>query len=664
MEVRKMWRKTALILSGVLLLSGGLAGCQKGISEESVKIERTAVTILHTSQLGQLEKLVEETYPDIDLQPELTSSITLVGDMERRLRAGHGTDLVVTTQPEKKEAEKFMLDLGTYDFSTKYESAIIGNLSVDGTIYFLPFPGQYYGYIINKTFYDKYHMSYPSSNEELVQSIRLLGEKSVGIGDDGVNFGILAVDNTSFGTFIVGCQVPDFLETPEGKQWISDFKNQKATFQNSWGNALFLLNALLENGLIGMNTFNRQTNAEQIDIKMGNGTLVAAYGNSALLEKSKEQNRKAVEEGIAPEYEYMMLPFFSSTGKNAWVVSSPSTYVGINQTLSDKGSEKRLDACLRIMGLISTPEGQKAIAEDMKTDISYLKDFQMENKNTGLEDYIAQGFVYHVNLPGRIIDYLGKNMMETVAGKISLAQCLKNVDDYYYEGSEEVDYDLSIVGSVLEDFIYQKYNARLEETQLGNLLADSVAELAEEQIAVVNGGAIRASLYKGDVLGEDLKAVSPYDNLLVVLEVSGQTIWDMLENGVSLWTEKEEIPGGRFLQVSGLKYEFDSSKEPGHRLVQVYSEDGTPIELSSYYTIVVNDYMAGSKGYLDGNGDGYTMLNVYSEEDPKMPDVRLVKEIPYTYRDALINYFREHRDTIIKPRLEGRIINLAQKKEE
>lgn len=42
---------------------------------------------------------MEAACQDIDLQVEPTTTVVMNGDSERRLRNGHGTDLVVTTLP-------------------------------------------------------------------------------------------------------------------------------------------------------------------------------------------------------------------------------------------------------------------------------------------------------------------------------------------------------------------------------------------------------------------------------------------------------------------------------------------------------------------------------------------------------------------------------------
>lgn len=153
--------------------------------------------------------------------------------------------------------------------------------------------------------------------------------------------------------------------------------------------------------------------------------------------------------------------------------------------------------------------------------------------------------------------------------------------------------------------------------------------------------------------------VCPFDNQIIVLEMKGQTLWDMLENGLSTWTD--EFPSGRFLQVSGIRYTFDSSKPIGSRLVSVTMPDGTALDVSASFQVAVTDYMAGAKTYVEGNGDGYTMLNYYDDTIPK-GNVTLIKETGLLYRDALAQYFEQHRDSVVDVKLEGRITNLARDK--
>lgn len=257
------------------------------------------------------------------------------------------------------------------------------------------------------------------------------------------------------------------------------------------------------------------------------------------------------------------------------------------------------------------------------------------------------------------MEYLGGYVRNILAGKCSVEEALQAIDQFYYEGTDDSSYDFSIIGTVSHDLLLENFNVRRKETELGNFIADCVAEASGAPIAVVNGGGIRASFYQGVVYGGDIAVVCPFDNQVIVLEMDGQTLWDMLENGLSTYTE--EFPGGRFLQVSGMNYTFDSSKPVGSRLVSVTMPDGKDVNLNASYQVAVTDYMAGSKSYAEGNGDGYTMLNYYDDATPK-GSVKLVKETGLLYRDAMAQYFEQHRDTAVDGKLEGRIKDLAQDK--
>ena len=76
-----------------------------------------------------------------------------------------------------------------------------------------------------------------------------------------------------------------------------------------------------------------------------------------------------------------------------------------------------------------------------------------------------------------------------------------------------------------------------------------------------------------------------------VIKVTGQNIWDALENGVSLYPAQE----GRFPQTSSIEFEFDPAKEPGKRITQV-EVDGEPIDLEKVYVLCTRGYMARGKG--------------------------------------------------------------------
>jgi len=142
---------------------------------------------------------------------------------------------------------------------------------------------------------------------------------------------------------------------------------------------------------------------------------------------------------------------------------------------------------------------------------------------------------------------------------------------------------------------------RTRETNLGNLVADAFRQAVGADIALVNGGSIRANttLAPGPITKRDTIAILPFGNQVVKIQVSGATLRAALENGVSRIVEEEE--SGRYPQVSGLSFTFDGRKPAGSRVVEV-TINGQPLDEKKNYSLALAPYLA------DG-GDGYSMFS-------------------------------------------------------
>lgn len=639
---------SGILCIGLLLL--GLTGCSFGAPKE-----KTVVNILYVNNFDSLKELVESVYDDIDLQTELTP---YPSEQLRRLERGVGPDLVIAAQPDSDLVKKYLLDISGISASAAYDGTIMNAAKLDGKIYMLPLPGVYSGYVVNETLFRQAGIPLPSNNAELAAALSELKEKGLGVGEDGVSFSIMSDFNTAVGMYYVGYMVPDFLGTVEGVRWLADLRKKEASFAGVWEQSFALTDALVAAGVMDPADLALQRNTVLCRKRLSIGTLAAAFGDSSLYFGCVDGNREEAENGTAQEYSYRMLPFFSDEGRNPWFLFSPSAFLGINNSIS----EEKQDACRRILELLSTPEGQDAVIRDLGGGRSCLTDYNGQQEDlipNGVEEYVESGYIYNVLFPGRTVEYLGSYVRKIMGGKCSVQEALQSIDQFYCEGTDESAYDFTIIGSVSHDLLLGNFNVRRQETELGNFIADCAAGASGTSIAVINGGGIRASLYKGAVYGGDIAVVCPFDNPIIVLEMKGKTLWDMLESGLSTCTD--DFPGGRFLQVSGLRYIFDSSEPAGSRLVSVTMSDGTELNPEENYQVALTDYMAGARTYAEGNGDGFTMVNVYDDNVPK-GDVTLVRETGMNCRDALAYYFERHQDSPADARLEGRIRDLAQEK--
>jgi 5'-nucleotidase len=98
---------------------------------------------------------------------------------------------------------------------------------------------------------------------------------------------------------------------------------------------------------------------------------------------------------------------------------------------------------------------------------------------------------------------------------------------------------------------------RTQETNVGNFVADAFRKATNADVAVVNGGSIRADLTfaPGDLTKRTVFSILPFNNPVVKIEVSGEVLRKALENGVS--RSAEDTEPGRFPQVSGIRFSFD-----------------------------------------------------------------------------------------------------------
>jgi 5'-nucleotidase len=123
----------------------------------------------------------------------------------------------------------------------------------------------------------------------------------------------------------------------------------------------------------------------------------------------------------------------------------------------------------------------------------------------------------------------------------------------------------------------------------------------------------------GVLTKRDVLSTLPYNNKVVKVQLSGAVLREALEHGVaSLGVEAQP---GRFPQVSGIRFVFDTGRPPGKRITSI-TINGKPLEDSRTYTLATTSYVA-----IDA-GDGYDMfrkgtLVIRPEQAPSETDILL-----------------------------------------
>lgn len=157
---------------------------------------------------------------------------------------------------------------------------------------------------------------------------------------------------------------------------------------------------------------------------------------------------------------------------------------------------------------------------------------------------------------------------------------------------------------------------RTEETNLGDLVADAIlweAQLVAEDtpdIALANGGSIRASIPEGDITFANILEVVPFINYVSTVHVTGRELLEALE--VSCSATPKSLGG--FPQVAGISFTIDTSvpfeegplyeesvyhapANPGAR-VRIDEINGEPFDEDASYVLATTDFIcAGGDTY-------------------------------------------------------------------
>jgi 2',3'-cyclic-nucleotide 2'-phosphodiesterase (5'-nucleotidase family) len=96
---------------------------------------------------------------------------------------------------------------------------------------------------------------------------------------------------------------------------------------------------------------------------------------------------------------------------------------------------------------------------------------------------------------------------------------------------------------------------RKAETNLGDLCADAFRYAVNADIGYMNGGGIRTDILKGEVSFNELLNVLPFNNTVVLAEIDGSTLRDMMEMAMRIWPSEN----GSFPHLSGLTFSVNTS---------------------------------------------------------------------------------------------------------
>ncbi|MDX6610985.1 MAG: 5-nucleotidase / UDP-sugar diphosphatase [Blastocatellia bacterium] len=328
-----------------------------------------------------------------------------------------------------------------------------------------------------------------------------------------------------------------------------------------------------------------------------------------VVDKTSGQTFANTSEFIIREFEGVKIGFFGLTLPETKVTSRPGDDVDI------------LDPCTTATRIVPQIRARGAQVVIALTHLSMQEDKQLArcsgvdlilggHEHSLLESMAGHAPILKMTADAREMGRIDLNISKTT-GQV------QSIDWKVIEITDELPSDTQFValerkyGSLLNELARRVGHTNVElearsgvgrtrETNTGDFVADAFRNATLSDVAIMNGGSIRADdvLKPGDLTRRDVLSLLPFKNRVIKMELSGATLRAALEHGVA--RSAEDAEPGRFPQVSGMRYVFDATRKPGSRITSL-TVNGRPLDDRKTYTLATTDYVA-------GGGDGYEML--------------------------------------------------------
>jgi len=178
-----------------------------------------------------------------------------------------------------------------------------------------------------------------------------------------------------------------------------------------------------------------------------------------------------------------------------------------------------------------------------------------------------------------------------------------------------VDYYEALIEEVKNEVIGETTTAITRNYRYESAMGDWVTDIMRAydpsiDFALTNSGGLRADIDAGPITFGEVFEALPFDNTLVMVELDGNEVRQVLEEGI---TGEHGV-----VQVSGLQFTFDYDAPVGSRIVGdvIDLSTGQPLDPNTTYVVAVNDFMA-------NGGDDYDTLPL----NPQTNTYVLVRDI-------------------------------------
>lgn len=240
-----------------------------------------------------------------------------------------------------------------------------------------------------------------------------------------------------------------------------------------------------------------------------------------------------------------------------------------------------------------------------KMCMQFIVDF-LSQANIDMEQYthfISDATITYPEYQHTLLPYLNTENVSALMQDVTRSQFASTLYDLLQSMEQFSAQTLTIntsnnmleyIGNTEIELVGERDIIRTSETCLGNLITNAMLLETQADVAVMQAGGIRASIPEGNITRQNIYSVLPFDNTVVLLEVTGADIMKILENSFSLYPQ----PSTSFLQIAGMTVKVNP--EDSNRITEV-TINNQPLVENKTYKLATNNYIA-------EGGDNFTVL--------------------------------------------------------
>ena len=553
----------AAVVSGVLLVTGILAGCG-----QSKKDDHLTVYLWENRLMKNIAPYIHEQFPDQDIEfiignndTDLYSYFKEQGELPdiMTVRRFSGTDA--------QDLQPYLMDFASYDVVSKYYSyAVEYYKNTDDEIQWLPICALPQTIIANKTLFDQYGIKVPENYEEYVQVCQQFYDKgikpySMDLAEDWSNQEIIQAAAIGEFTSLDGIDWRNKAETSAGEIKFDDVLWKRIFSETSQ----FLKDS--------------HFSEEDINVNSNTGTQMFVEGKSAMFHGQPTDMQKLQDQMDA---ELIRIPYFSQTSDSSFVYMFPSLNIAFNKEL-EKNQEK-LDTALDVLDCMNSEQGQKLIADGSGV-ISFNTDVPSMMQNVpGLEEEIKDTSIYIRYSAQKSFDASLEAVHGLLSGKMDEMQAYNafrsamNSKDSKEKSTVNFENEYSI-----------SLNDKSGRDAASSILT-TIREENDAQLALTPYYYYTSSIYKGECTSSrvGLMTAKNSDTPLYLVKLNGEQVYELVKKYLTeadenfYVTTKYELP-----IASGMKI-IVKNEENGFSLKDITIND-KKIDTEKEYSILLTD---------------------------------------------------------------------------